>query len=165
MCHRVYPITKRIAIGRFATPDCAYYLLENGYTHVLNVSEAASIIRPSASGFRQVIDHRIEDLLRIPDETARSCLDTLHEILQADGSRVYLHCIACRNRSPTILWLYLLACGVDDQAAQSLITERCPDAVPGHGDLADDRLMELVREHGRRQFLPLHDPATIEPAY
>ena len=50
MCHRVYPITKRIAIGQFATPDRAYCLLENGYTHVLNVSEAASVIRPSPNG-------------------------------------------------------------------------------------------------------------------
>ena len=163
--HRVYPITERIAIGQFATPDRASYLLESGYTHVLNVSEAASIIRPSVEGFRQVTDCPFDDFVRLPEDRAPGCLGVLHEMLRSEGSRVYLHCIACRNRSPTVLWFYLLACGVDDDAAKSLITERCLDAVPGHRNLVDDRLVDRVRVHGRKRFLPVSDPSVLEPAY
>ena len=93
------------------------------------------------------------------------CLNTLNDMLNLDGSKVYLHCIACQNRSPTILWLYFVACGMDDDSARELISRRCPDAVPGHKSLVDDRLVKRVRDHGRLSFLPLHDPAILEPAY
>jgi protein-tyrosine phosphatase len=165
MRQRVYPITKRISIGQFATPDRAYYLLENGCTHVLNVSNTASVIRASENGFQLVVDHPIADLDPIPHETALHCLDTLHEMLGAEASRVYIHCIACQNRSPTILWLYFVGCGMDEDAAKAFITERCPDAVPGHKTMVDDRIARLVREHGQQHFLPLPDPGILESAY
>ena len=165
MRQRVYPITKRISIGQFATPDRAYHLLENGYTHVLNVSNTASVIRASDDGFRQVVDHPVADLAPIAHETAFHCLDTLHGMLGAKDSKVYVHCIACQNRSPTILWLYLVGCEMDEDVAKALITERCPDAVPGHKTLVDDRIAKLVRDHGQQNFLPLPDPGILEPAY
>jgi hypothetical protein len=90
MQHRVYPITRRIAIGQFLTPDRAYYLLKNGYTHVLNVSEAASVVSASPQGFQQVIDHKISDLVRIPDDKTIECFDVLHEMLRQRASRVCL---------------------------------------------------------------------------
>ncbi len=86
-------------------------------------------------------------------------------MLSVDGSRVYVHCIACQNRSPTILWLYFVACGMDDNAAKELISQRCPVAVPGHNSLVDEQLVARVREHGRGNFLPLQDPSVLEPAY
>ncbi len=162
---RVFPITKRIGIGQFATPARAYDLLEEGYTHVLNVSEASSVIVASPEGFQQVVDHRIADLVRMPNETATRCLDIVHEMLQVGSGRVYLHCIACQNRSPTILWLYLVSVGMSKDNAKSLIVKRCPDAVPGHNTLVDDSLVQLVQEHGRKHLLPLHDSAIVEPAY
>ena len=86
-------------------------------------------------------------------------------MLRVAGSKVYVHCVACQNRSPTIVWLYFLACGMSDTAAEELIAVRCPDAVPGHAALVDGRLLQLVREHGQRHYLPLHDPSVLEPAY
>ncbi len=164
MRHRVYPITKRISIGQFATNERAEYLKEQGYTHVLNVGEAPSVIRSATHGFVQVTDICIEDLALIPNDKAIQCLDTLRETLRSSDHRVFIHCIACQNRSPTVLWLYLLACGIGCQAAKRLITDRCPDAVPGHDVLVNEQLVARVQEHGRSWFQQL-DPSTFEPAY
>jgi len=165
MRHRVYPITKRIGIGQFVTHGRAEYLRHHGYTHVLNVGEAESVVVPGPGGFQEVVDQSVEDLTRIPNDMAVRCLDALNRMLQVAGSKVYVHCVACQNRSPTIVWLYFLACGMGDTAAEERITVRCPDAVPGHTSLVDGRLLQLVREHGRRHFLPLHDANILEPAY
>lgn len=165
MRRRVYPITRRIAIGQFATVERACLLLDLGFTDVLNVSEAPSIVSSSPLGFCQVIDHPLSDFIRISDNVALACLDRIHQSLSKPDSKLYIHCIACQNRCPTILWLYLVACGMEREAARRLITERCPDAAPGSSMLVDDQLIDLVRRHGKENFLPLHDVAILEAAY
>jgi hypothetical protein len=54
---------------------------------------------------------------------------------------------------------------MDEQAAKGMIVERCPDAVPGHQNLVDAKLVRLVRDHGDANYLPLHDATGIEAAY
>ena len=162
---RIFWITHRIAIGQFATEQRAEWLLEQGVNHILNVGEGPSVVAATEVGFRTVVDVSIEDLTQIPDDVAIRCLGIIHDVLLQPDTKIYIHCIAGQNRSPTILWLYLLACGVGEDEAKHMIANRSPDSVPGHGKLVDNRLIELVRRHGESEFLPLHDPSLLDPAY
>jgi len=165
MKYRVYWITKRIAQGQFATPERAAILREQGITHVLNVGEGRSIIDAYDFGFDAVVDVPVVDLQLIPTDIAIAAMDALHDMLTVPHNRAFIHCIAGQNRSPTILWLYFLACGLDDDAARTLIANRSPDAVPGHGRLIDGNLVTAAKLHGRSHYLPLADQTVLEPAY
>lgn len=164
MRQRVFWITRRLAQGAFASQQRADCLLAQGVTHILNVGEAASIVRAQPGGFRQVADRAIVDLERIPDADALACLDTLHEMLQEPAGKVYVHCIAGQNRSPTIVWLFLIACGIAPAEAKELIEKRTLDAVPGHVKLIDEALVKLVQSHGQERYLPLGDPLILAAA-
>ena len=159
--HRVFWITQRLAQGAFVTEARAEYLLAHGVTHILNVGEGTSIVRARPGGFRQVVDFPIVDLARIPDTQALACLDILREMLREPNGKVYIHCIAGQNRSPTILWLFLIACGLAPGDAKSLIENRTLDAVPGHSCLIDEALVRVVQAHGAAHFLPLDDPLIL----
>lgn len=160
--HRVYPVTRRIAIGQFATPQRAQYLRKIGVTHILNVGEAASVVSAKTEGFSEVVDEPLVDMNRIPSEVAIRCLDRLHQTLGTKDSLVYVHCIACQNRSPTVVWLHLIACGIDTGLAKERITGHCPDAVPGHSLLVDEELVETVVQHGRDHYWPLTDSNIVD---
>lgn len=162
---QVYWITRRIAQGLFATQERARYLRLQGITHVLNVGESPSIITASEYGFQTVRDCPTPDFQQIPEETALTALDALHEMLCERDSKVYVHCVAGQNRSPTILWLYFIACGMSSDAAKNLIASHTMDAVPGHSQLVDYRLVDAVLAYGKKRFIPLPDPDILTPAY
>lgn len=160
----VFPITTRVAIGRFATPERSAYLRDRGVTHILNVSDADSLSRVRELGFAQVQDIPIRDDTRIPTETALLAVQTLHAMLSVDDSQIYLHCIAGQNRCPTVLWLHLIAMGMGKAAAKQMIATRCPDAQPGHNTLVDSALVAEVNDWGRK--LGYIDRASLTvPAY
>ena len=142
-------ITPRIAQGPFASEPRGVRLRAEGVTHILNVGEAPGVLTAGPGGFREVAWQPVEDLARIPDEAAIACIDALHRMLGESGSKVYVHCIAGQNRSPTVLWLYLVACGHDPAAAKRLIEGRNMDAVAGHSRLVDEELIRRVVLHGR----------------
>lgn len=86
-------------------------------------------------------------------------------MLREDASKVYIHCVAGQNRSPTVLWLYFIACGMQPSSAKSLITSHTLDAVPGHSQLVDEHLVSTVVGHGQKNFVPLADPNILAAAY
>ncbi len=137
-------------------------MLSAGITHILNVGESPSVLGPGDGPFAEITWRPIADLERIPDPLALEALDTLHRMVCVDGSRVYVHCVAGWNRSPTIVWLYLVACGVEATEAKNLIAARSWDAVPGHVKLVDAALVSTVQEHGAR-YTPHPRPAALEP--
>jgi protein-tyrosine phosphatase len=139
-------------------------LIEQGVTHVLNVADAPSLPEAKAAGFRTVVDLPVADLARIPDAIALACLDAIHEALVVADSKLYAHCTAGQNRSPTVFWLYLVACGVDREAAKRMIVRRCPDAIAGHSSLVDDELIQVVRSHSKTRGMPGPARDAIEPA-
>ncbi len=163
--HHIFWITKRIAIGRYATHERAVALCNQGITHVLNVGEAQSVIATPEYGFDSVVDVPIVDLQLIPTDVAVVAMDTLHRMLSSRDSKVFIHCIAGQYRSPTILWLYFIACGLSPTDASSLIVDHSPDSVPGHGHLVDKSLLAIAKQHGTSNYLPLLDPLILEPAY
>jgi hypothetical protein len=157
---QIYPITQGLCVGPYAGRTRLDDLLDAGVTHVLNLSESESILRPS-DGLREVAWMPVVDLEVIPDDVARACLDRLHRFLCEPDARVYVHCIAGRNRSPTLLWLYLVACGVAPDEAARAIGRRALNAVPGHPRLVSRRLLSVVRAHGGA-WLPHPRPQALE---
>jgi hypothetical protein len=162
--HQVCAVTKRLYLGPFLTPDRAVYLRGLGVTHALNVGEAPSVVTPASCGFAEIRDLAIVDWARIPDDVAIECLEQLHQMLRSNDSKVYVHCIAGQNRSPTVVWLYLIACGMPRDEAKAIVEAASPDSVPGHKTLADARLALLVEEYGRTHFQPLEDNDTLSLA-
>ncbi len=160
----VFPITTRIAIGRFATPDRCAFLQEKGITHILNVSDAESLASIRNAGFAEVKDIPIDDYVRIPTEQALNAVQTLHATLNLPGSQIYLHCIAGQIRSPTVLWLYLVGLGMGKTPAKQMIVNRCPDAQPGHNTLVDATLVKAINDWGRK-LGRIDRAARMQPAY
>jgi hypothetical protein len=157
----VFAITKVIWQGPFASPQRALQLSAAGITHILNVGECESVLRAQDGPFVEVAWHPIADFERIPSDVALRCLDALHRMSCSPDSSVYVHCIAGWNRSPTIVWLYLVACGVDCQMAKELIAAQSWDSVPGHPRLVDDDLVHLVAQHGAENYVPHPRPEVL----
>jgi hypothetical protein len=157
----VYWVTPCIAQGAFPEEHRAGSLLAAGITHVLNLS-----LRPSqlstAQGFRAVLERPVEEFYRLPDKYVLGVLGDLHGILEGTDHRVYVHCVAGQNRSPAIVWLYLIACGLSPGIAKEMVELRAPHAVAGHPSLVDESLVRLVRGHGAEHFLPIKRPRIIE---
>lgn len=160
----IFWITKRIALGQFVSAKRCKRLIEYGVTHVLNVAEAESLPSTTAA-FQRVVHITMADLTPIPAEAALLSVRTIHEVMAQPGTKLYIHCSAGQNRSPTVLWLYLLACGMDADSAKRLIIERSPDAVPGHAALVDEELIDTIKALGKSAGMDLTDRTVLEPAY
>lgn len=159
----VFWITRCIAQGAYPDEDRVEALFSKGITHILNVGDSPFDERILRRGFMDTRWEPFEDLIRIPDTTALRCINSVFEMLKSPNSRVYIHCVAGQNRSPTILWLFYVACGIQPHDAKRLIEDRTLDAVAGHPKLIDEKLVSLVQAHGRCHFQPLKRPEIIEP--
>jgi protein-tyrosine phosphatase len=159
----VYRITQVLSVGRYATLERAVELRAAGVTHILNVSDAPSQVMASENGFREVVWVPVDDFKRLPKVLLRQALDTLHRLSSETGAHVYIHCVAGQLRSPTILWLYLIACGVPPENARIWIEERSPDAAPGARRIVDHHHISFAQMHGLNNFFPLPRSEIIVP--
>jgi hypothetical protein len=149
----MFRITECLSVGPFASPERAERLLAAGVTHVLNVSDGPSVVS-AATGFAEVADVPMHDSRRLSSFTMVWALDTLHRMASAPDAHVYVHCMAGQLRSPTVLWLYLVALGVPPTAARDWIESRSPDAVAGHHRMVDSEHVLLAQKHGLANFFP-----------
>jgi len=133
---------RRLAYGPAPGEDGQPLLVE-GVTHVLNLGESPS---PRAPGL-VVVERRFEDLVRIPDDVALACLDDIHRWLTEPASRVLVHCVMGQHRSPTIVWLYMLAQGMEPLKARRRVEAVWNRSWPGHPLLVDTALVALVERH------------------
>ncbi len=159
----MYRITQALSVGRFATPEKAAELRAGGVTHVLNVSDFPSEVAAGPDSFREVAWVPVRDLRRVSEGLADRVLDTLHRLAAEPDAHVYVHCVAGQRRAPTVVWLYLIACGYPPDFARDLIEARSPDAAPGHGRLSDPDLILHVQKHGLTHYLPLRRGEVIVP--
>jgi protein-tyrosine phosphatase len=160
---QVFPITNAIWLGPFASPERKSTLIAGNVTHILNVGEAPSVLQVADGPFRAVKWQSVTDLELLPERTAIRCLTLLHDMVSEVGGRVYVHCIAGQNRSPTIVWLYLVACGVSPIEAKAIVEQRAPDAIAGHSKLVNEHLVVTVQKVGAEQFLPHPRPEAVFP--
>lgn len=158
----MYRITECLSVGPFASAERAPQLLAAGVTHVLNVSDAPSVVSP-ACGFAEVAWVPLKDSRRLTDGRLCELLDALHRMASAPGAHVYVHCVYGQLRSPTVLWLYLIALGVPPEDARDWIEERAPDAVAGHSDMADHTHILLAQKYGLAHFFPHPRPNLVSP--
>ena len=149
----MFRITQCLSVGPFASPQRAEQLLAAGVTHILNVSHEPSELSP-AQGFAEVEWVSMSDSVRLPRETATRALDALHRLASAPESHVYVHCVAGLVRSPTILWLYLIALGVPPKDARSWIEKRSTKSNPGSSAMVDHEHVLLAQMHGLMHFFP-----------
>lgn len=154
-------MTQDLFVGRFASRDSLANLRELDVTDVLNVSDTPSQLTSDDGPFRSVSWLYIEDRTLIPVDVAINAIELIHHSLVKPDGRVYVHCMAGWNRSPIILWLYLLACGLKPHDAAQLVVSNALDAVPGHGLLVDSNLIAFVQSHGRDNFTPHTRPSSI----
>jgi hypothetical protein len=150
----MYRITECLSIGPFASPERAVKLLAAGVTHVLNVSDGPSEISAGEGSFAGVAWVPMSDSRRLMPSTAIWAIGTLHQLASVPGSHVYVHCVAGLIRSPTILWLYLIALGVPPDDARDWIEERRPAAVAGHDRMVDHEHVLLAQKYGLAHFFP-----------
>lgn len=158
----MFRITECLSVGPFARIELAPQLRAAGVTHVFNVSDMRSEVS-AAQGFVDVVDVPMRDSRRLPAATATGALDALHRMASAPDSHVYVHCVMGQLRSPTILWLYLIALGVPPKDAQEWIESRAPDAVAGHYRMVDHEHVLLAQKHGLANFFPHPRPNLIVP--
>ena len=157
----LFRVTNDLYVGRFASRQHLKALRDVNITDILNVSDTPSQLTTDDGPFRSVTWISIEDRMLLPSDIAVNATDKIHQSLIADDGRVYVHCMAGWNRSPTILWLYLLACGFDTDDASRLICAQAFDAVPGHSMLVDSSLIATLQSHGCDNYLPHPRPAAI----
>ena len=157
----LFRVTRDIFVGRFASRERLAELRAWNITDVLNVSDTPSQIGIDDGPFRSVTWIDIEDRTLIPTENAIAAINAIHQPLTTGKGRVYVHCMAGWNRSPTIIHLYLLACGVAAADAAQMICRQAYDAVPGHSLLVDSNLIAMVQSHGRDHFIPHPRPTAI----
>jgi hypothetical protein len=131
---------------------------------LLNVSDTPTVLGAEAGRFREVAWHPIADRARIPEDRALECLTTLHRMVCQDGARVYVHCVAGWRRSPTVIWLYLIACGMSPSQARVLIASRAAEATIGDAGLVDGPLIDTVIAFGAAHCMPHPRPEGLRPA-
>jgi hypothetical protein len=159
----MHRITQVLSVGPFASAQRAEQLLAAGVTHLLNVSDSASEIVAAEVGFREIAWVPMSDSKRLPPSTLVWTLDTLHSLVSVPGSHVYVHCVAGLVRSPTILWLYLIALGIPPRDARTWIEERVPMASAGSPHMVDHEHVVLAQMHGLMHFFPHPRPEIVVP--
>jgi hypothetical protein len=159
----MFRITQSLSVGRYASPERAGHLRAAGVTHVLNVSDAPSKVVAGDGSFAAVEWVPLDDAERLTEAEAVRVLDTLHRLVSEPGAHVYVHCVAGQLRSPTVIWLYLIACGFDPSSARDVIETRSPDAAPGARRLVGPGLVYTIQTHGLRTYFPHPRPEALVP--
>lgn len=150
----MYRITRVLSVGPFASPERAASLRAAGVTHVLNVCDGPCAVAAGPGSFREVAWVPMLDSVPLRPTTAVEVLDTLHRLVCDPDSRVYVHCMAGHLRSPTVLWLYLIACGLPPDDAREMIETASPVATAGYPLMVSPAHVVLAQKHGRENFLP-----------
>ena len=159
----MFQISNSIWQGRFAADRLLTSLQFVGITHILNVSETPNLLSTDDGPFRKIYQIPMRDGEPIPLDVAVECIKTMHDCLCEDDSRLYIHCVAGWNRSPTVLWLYMIACGLDSDAATAQICRASIDAVPAHPKLITPHLVNAINEYGELHLRPHPNISVLEP--
>lgn len=159
----MFQITRNIWLGPFATDRLLTTLRFNGISHIVNVCGTSNQLNESDGPFENVAWLPVQDGKTIPKDVAVNCLNKLHQYVCVAESNVYIHCGAGIHRSPTVIWLYLLSCGIDPVEANRLITDSSPKAKPMDPNLITWQLVEEMKMLGRDSFQPHPRKSALAP--
>ncbi len=157
----MYRITPCLSVGPFPYPERISALVAGGVTHILNVSSSHSTTDVvNRSEFRGVEDVLMVVEDQLPETDVLRALDRLFEFSQEPLAHVYVHCLYGQQRSPTVLWLFLIACGLEVETAREMISSRAHRATPGYSRLVGPGLVLAVQRHGQaKQFHKIKENA------
>ena len=115
-------ITGSIYQGGYITEKQGARLKEIGITHILNLDLPYHSTRVDMSGLGfQVIEILVNDMSPMTGELARKVDAAIQRAVDLEGGELYVHCNAGLSRSPTAVWLYLVAKGWDNSEATRVI--------------------------------------------
>lgn len=160
----VYRVTAATLVGPYPGPGQVAALHARGVTHILNLASSTSDLQAGRDGFAEVLARPVEDFEQFLGWWMCDTLDHMHRMLSdVPDAKLFVHCHAGQQRAPTILWLYLCACGMPPGRASDWIRAAKPDAQPGHRALVDGPALATAIAHGAARFLPLARPEIIAP--
>ncbi len=160
----VYRVTGATLVGPFPGPGQVAALRSRGVTHILNLASSRNDVDTAHDGFAEVLARPVEDFEQFMGWWMRDTLDHMHRmLLSSPAAKLFVHCHAGQQRAPTMLWLYLCACGSAPGAAADWIRSAKPDAQPGHRSLIDAATLQTAIDHGAERFVPLTRPEIIAP--
>lgn len=114
-------ITEHILQNGYITEVQAAELQRRGVTHLLNLDlpyASTRIVMPAGLVITELLLH---DMAPLSTSDARRVVAVLQRALDLDRGRVYVHCNAGLSRSPTAVWLYLVASGrAPDEASATI---------------------------------------------
>lgn len=134
-------ILEKILIGPYPYPKDIKSLKDKGVSCILNVAGIGRHQNQDKDISFYFVP--IEDLRPIPVNKCKQCFDIILDALNR-GDKIYVHCSAGQNRSPTVVWLFMIAYGIDKNEAKEAIEEAYIDSVPGHPLMIDKSLMDWV---------------------
>ena len=130
-------ITDSIYQNGYITEHEGQVLSDLGVTHLLNLDipyGSTKIVMPTGL---KVVEILLHDMAPMSDEDARCVVAVIQRALDLEGGKIYVHCNAGLSRSPTAVWLYLVASGWDEDEASDAISAAAthlgaPDAILVH---------------------------------
>ena len=130
-------ITDSIFQNGYITEKEGTVLQDLGVTHLLNLDlpyGSTKIVMPSGL---KVVEILLHDMGPMSNADARCVVAVIQRALDLEGGKIYVHCNAGLSRSPTAVWLYLVATGWDEDKASDTISAAAthlgaPDAILVH---------------------------------
>ena len=134
--------------GMIGTERNMHRLRETGFTHVLGLQaefDDRTIVGDSGIDVRYL---PVENYPKAPPTAAlANAMDLGVEILSDPEARLFVHCLAGRNRAPTFSFAILRAIGHDAETAEELILAAQPSAQLDRPDLG--RIDGLAKDRAR----------------
>lgn len=146
--HDIFQINSWIYQGGYPNEAAEEELLRLGVTAVINVSGSADNSVTNIPCY----SYPFPDLQPIPVSLVKELITQIAE-LGKQGKKIFIHCSAGQNRSPTVLWLFYLACGISKQDAKKMISNNTLDSVPGHPDLVNEQIIHAALHVGKNMGL------------
>ena len=142
-------ITDSIFQNGYITEREAAVLLDLGVTHILNLDLPYGATRVEMPAGLKVTEILLHDMAPMSQEDVRRVVAVIQRAVDLEGGRIYVHCNAGLSRSPTAVWLYLVATGWDPHQASETISAAAthldaPDPILVH-ELELDSLKDWLR--------------------
>ena len=114
-------ITERILRNGYPTLNDAEGLVGLGVTDLVNLDRDYPNEKALVEMGLDLHQHFVPDVTPIERELAVTIISTMRSVLSDPARTVYVHCEAGRNRSPTVIWLYLLSIGHSKESASEMV--------------------------------------------
>jgi len=114
-------ITPRTYQNGYITEKQAPELRSLGITHLLNLDLPYAETKIVMPADLKVVEMLLYDMAPMSTADARRVVAIIQRAVELEGGKIYVHCNAGLSRSPTAVWLYLVASDWDPAKASETI--------------------------------------------